>query len=123
MRRIICLWSVLAMFAGAALAQVNSVPLIKTTSVTSATVPVNILPEGSKQSWCITPRTGAAVPVDCFAYTGTIPGSAPTNMQEITAAKSFCQEVSTLPAPAVNAAWACVLSTGVTAVTVDVTYF
>jgi hypothetical protein len=92
------------------------------TSVTSSSVPINVLPAGLKKAWCIRPRSTAANPVLCFAYNGTIPGSPPTNTQELSAGFQQCDNLYPVGDTAVSEPWACVLSTGVTAVTVDATY-
>jgi hypothetical protein len=119
--RIIAFAFIVSLFSGVVLAQTYS---FQTTSVTSSTVPVNVMPAGTKKTWCITPRSAATVPVDCFAYQGAIPTGVPSPaaIQEITAAKSFCDELSFAADPTINSAWACVLSTGSTAVTVDSTW-
>jgi hypothetical protein len=94
----------------------------QTTSVTSATVPVNVMAPGIKKAWFIRPRAAAAVPVNCFAYNGTIPGTAPASVQEISAGSPLSDNLLPVGDSAINEPWACVLSTGVTAVTVDATW-
>ena len=95
----------------------------QSTSVTSTSVPINVLPAAQKKEWCIRPRSTAANPVLCFAYQGAIPTAVPTAsaVQELSAGIFLCDSLVPV-GNNIDEAWACVLATGATAVTVDATW-
>ena len=119
--RIIALAFIFLVFGGFAMAQVYTV---QTSSVNSATVPVNVLPVGAKKTWCVRPRTGAAASLLCFPYNGAIPTAVPTAsaVQELSAGQPLCDKLEFTADTALNEAWACVLETGSTTVTTDATF-
>jgi len=94
---------------------------LQSTSVTSATVPVSLMPPGNKVSYMIKVRNAAAVPVLLFPYSGTLPGSAPANVFELAPGQFFSDEdpISAYLTDAMGQGWAAVLESGVTAVAVD----
>jgi hypothetical protein len=119
--RIIALASIFSVFGSLVWAQQYTQ---QTTSVTSATVPVNVMATGAKKAWCIRPREGAANPVLCFAYNGAIPTGVPSPaaIQEVSKGSPLCDNLLPVGDSGINEPWACVLETGVTAVTVDATW-
>jgi hypothetical protein len=98
----------------------------KTTSVTSTTTPVTVLPPMvGRHSWTLKPRVGAAAPVLCFAYPGTVPATAPSDVYELSGGSALNDSVTCDGAPciaAIGEAWACVLESGSTPVTVDASW-
>lgn len=98
----------------------------KTTSVTSSTVPVIILPNGTMTTWIIKERLEATVAVFAFPFTGVVaPGSAPANVFELSPGQPFPDQVNIATASgfsAVGQGWAAVLATGSSAMTVDACY-
>lgn len=92
-----------------------------TVSVNSATVPVSIIPPGTKISYSLKPRAAAAVSILFFAYSGTLPGSAPSNVMELAAGVLFSDfdPRGSYETDAMGQGIAAVLETGSTAVTVD----
>lgn len=121
--RIIAFLLIFSVFGGLVLA--DGIYTQQSTSVSSATVPANVLPSALRESWCIKPRSTGAVPVICFSYQGAIPTAVPTAsaVYEIAPGQPLCDALGGEHADvALNEAWACVLSTGVTAVTVDSTW-
>lgn len=98
-------------------AQLNGTYIALSASVNSTTVPVSVLAPGGYAAWQVTTKTGAAVTIDCFFYTGTIPGSPPSNFAFFVnpGAAIYDNQVQTyklLPQAGIG----CVLDTGVTAV-------
>ena len=88
------------------------------TSVTSSTVPVNVMASAVRGTYRLCAQSTCANPLLCGDYAGTIPGSVPPNWEEIPAGQ--CKPdtgVDSLgPTPStLNLAWGCVLSTGSTA--------
>lgn len=102
------------------------VPVCKTTSVTSASTPVQLLAPGTFHWFCMKNRQASTVSVLAFPYTGALPGSAPTNLMELgfgAGTPYFCDTVACPAAGCLNGmgfGWAGVLASGVTAMTVDV---
>jgi hypothetical protein len=92
-----------------------------TVSVTSATAPVSIIPPGDKISYSLKPRAGAASAILFFAYSGSLPGSAPANVMELAAGVIFSDfdPRGSFATDAMGQGIAAVLETGSTAVTVD----
>lgn len=112
---------------GLAHAQVGlpAVYTCKTTSVTSASVPVQIMPSATMSTWTIHTRSGAAVSILAFPYQGSLPGSAPSNVMEVAAGAIWTDQINlntALGHQAVGESWAAVLASGSTAVTVDTCY-
>jgi hypothetical protein len=98
----------------------------QTTSVTSSTTPVNVLPNAFMTTFCIHARSGA-LGVLAFPYPATIPTAVPSPaaIKEIPAGADLCDAVqcdTNTCRDAVGEAWAAVLTTGSTAVTVDACY-
>lgn len=97
----------------------------QTTSVTSSSVPVNVLPAAVMTTFTIHVRSTGANPVLIFPYAGSLPGSAPTNVMERAAGSDWSDAIS-CGAPeclfAIGQAYGAVLATGSTAVTVDACY-
>jgi hypothetical protein len=94
----------------------------QTTSVTSATVPVNVLPAKRMSSFVIHVRSGAAVSALLLPYIGALPGAAPANVMEVAAGTSFSDNtLSEVPTSrfAMGNPWGAVLASGVTAITLD----
>jgi hypothetical protein len=102
----------------------------QTVSVTSATTPQKVLGSGCV-TWYIRPRTGAAVALLCWHYSGTtVPAAIPTACSTPTSTPAAgCTEVAVgatfgdnnvvSTQPPTQQSLACVLETGVTADTVD----
>jgi hypothetical protein len=91
---------------------------VSSTSVTSTTVPVTVLPQNTATTtWILCVRSGAAVPVLCFPYKGTVPSSPPAGALEITGAN--CRGDGTVYDTVLQTGWACVLESAGTAATVD----
>jgi hypothetical protein len=92
-----------------------------TVSVTSATVPVSIIPPGDKISYSLKPRAAGAVPILFFFYSGTLPGSAPSNVMELVASEGFSDfdPRGSFSTDAMGQGIAAILESGSTAVTVD----
>lgn len=103
----------------------------KTTSVTSASVPVSIAAPQSMTAWIAHTVSGAAVSAQIFPYVTTLPGSAPANCTS-GGAGAGCMEVAsnayvtdqvTCMTPTcldgVGNGWGAVLASGVTAITVQ----
>jgi hypothetical protein len=125
----------------AAYAQQNPIPICSTTSVTSASVPVQVSATHLQTTWTIKERHGGAENILVFPIlNGAVPTSAPsacaspattftagTGCIELVPDASFsdsvgCDNPSCNNASAVGAGWAAVLETGSTAVTVDSCY-
>lgn len=132
--KIIAGLALLLLFAGGALAQIFTIPQITSTSVTSATTPVLVCPAGPFTTYSIHTRSGAAVSALCFPYLGTtVPTVAPSGCatpngvagqgcQEVNAGTTFADAVTCDSANcggSIGRPWACVLASGVTAITVD----
>lgn len=95
----------------------------QTTSVTSSTTPVNILPVNPMTTWTCHARSGA-LGVLAFPYAGTIPTAVPSPaaIVEIPAGANLSDAVTcdnNTCKDAIGEAWAAVLTTGSTPVTVD----
>jgi hypothetical protein len=58
-------------------------------SINSATVPVSIMPPGDKTAWTIRVRSEATTNILLFAYSGALPGSAPTGLLELAPGQAF----------------------------------
>lgn len=98
----------------------------QTTSVTSSTTPVNVLPSAFMTTWTIHARSGG-LGVLCFPYPGAIPTAVPSPaaIMEIPAGANLNDAVqcdTNTCRDAIGEAWACVLTTGSTAVTADACY-
>lgn len=124
MRILFCLLLLLAIApqAWAAASSSGQGYTCQTTSVTSSTVPVNIVPSSRMSDFIIHVRTGAAVSALIFPYIGAIPGSPPSNVLERPAGSDLADQV-TWATPAGNfgigEAWGAALASGSTAITVD----
>lgn len=92
-----------------------------TVSVTSATAPVSLIAPGDKTAWWVRTRTGAAVSVLIFFYTGALPGSAPAGVYEVPAGNvvTDADPMDSYQLDAFGSGIAAVLASGTTAVTVD----
>lgn len=90
-----------------------------TVTVTSTTVPVQIIPVTGKTSWTLKPRTGATS-ILVFAFSGSVPGSAPANTMEIQAEQSLsdADNLMSYETDSMQQGWAAVLTAAGTA-TVD----
>jgi hypothetical protein len=97
------------------------------TSVTSSTTPVTVLNVSEMTTWTIHARSGA-LGVLCFPYTAqSVPTAVPSPAAiiEVPAGANLSDAVNcdlNTCKDAIGAAWACVLTTGSTAVTVDSCY-
>jgi len=98
-------------------ADINGTYIGLNASVNSTTVPVQVLAPGNYAAWSVSTKSTAAVPILCFEFTGTVPGSVPTNYNFFvspgqTYYDNQAQIVKLLP----NYGVGCVLDSGVTAV-------
>jgi hypothetical protein len=121
---------------GAAYAQVGMTEkyVCRTTSVTSASTPVQILPSAQMVSLTMKVRNGAAVCVLAFPYQGALPAGAPTNCASGTGnagcielcANAFFFDNTAVPTAqgqnAIGESWAAILESGTTAVLTDSCY-
>ena len=128
MKRAIPLLVLLAVAAyGASLAWAqgyNTQYTCQKTSVTSSTVPVNVLPVAPMTTWICHADSGA-LGVLAFPYPGAIPSAAPTNTvpfdpgayvsDAVACSTNTCKD-------AIGEAWGAVLTTGSTAVNVSCCY-
>jgi hypothetical protein len=92
-------------------------------SVNSATVPVQVMPQALRESYsCVS--SNSAIPLYCWSYLGATPASAPSDYLVVTTAwkDAIISPPINLPPQsnlAVSQAWACVLSSGTTPVSVS----
>jgi len=98
-------------------ADINGTYIGLSASVNSTTVPVKVLDPGTYAAFSITTKSTAAAVIDCFEYTGSLPGSAPSNFNFfISPGQTYydnqVQIVKLLP----NYGVGCVLDSGSTAV-------
>jgi hypothetical protein len=94
---------------------------IAAVSITSATVPVSIMPPTTKTAWLMRVRSSAAVSVLVFPYSGSLPGAAPAGVLELAAGQNLADAdaIGTLMTDSMQQGWAAVLETGSVAVAVD----
>lgn len=122
---LLTLLAVAAYGASQAFAQARTLQYIcQTTSVTSSTVPVNILPVTPMTTWTCHARSGG-LGVLAFPYPNAIPTAAPANVIEIPAASNLNDAVTcdaNTCKDSIGEAWAAVLTTGATPVTTDCCY-